>query len=342
MRKRLLLFIAACLYYSGLVALARWWQRGPRLVILNYHRASGGDLRHHLLYLSRHYRILHIEAALEELYGQPKNGRRRPTLALTFDDGYHDNYTHVFPLACKLQIPFTVYLLPGYIETGACFWWLEGDRLAWCTQVQEAVIDGRIYHLNRAEERNAMARVLDLHLRAAQSVAEREDFLASMRKKLACPAPAQSGPSLPLTWEQVRAMEKSGWASYGAHTMHHPILAYLTDKAELAYEVTACRATLEWQLGHPVRTFAYPIGQMRHISEDVRKAVRLAGYTWACTTSYGINTWKSDPYLLKRIEVDVDQHWLIVAAEAAGLWGFLSRLRWNGFVRRHFTNAYSV
>lgn len=26
MRKRLLLYIAACFYYSGLVALARWWE----------------------------------------------------------------------------------------------------------------------------------------------------------------------------------------------------------------------------------------------------------------------------------------------------------------------------
>jgi hypothetical protein len=62
MRKRILMFIAACFYYSGLVRLARWWIRrsGQRLVILNYHCATGGDLR-------RHYRILHLEAALEEL-----------------------------------------------------------------------------------------------------------------------------------------------------------------------------------------------------------------------------------------------------------------------------------
>jgi hypothetical protein len=145
--------------------------------------------------------------------------------------------------------------------------------------------------------------------------------------------------SLPLTWEQVREMEKSGWVSYGAHTMHHPVLAYLIDRAEIAYEVTACRSILELQLGHSVRTFAYPIGPARHISEDVLKAVRLSGYSWACTTSYGINTCESNPYLLKRIEVDVDQHWLVVAAEAADLWGFLSRLRWKGFVRRHFTNG---
>src|SRR5712692_12040236 len=85
--------IAACFYYSGLVSLFRWWtlRSGRSLVILSYHRATGGDLRRHLLYLRRHYRIVHLEEALEELYGSSekrKQGRdRRTPLVLTFDDG---------------------------------------------------------------------------------------------------------------------------------------------------------------------------------------------------------------------------------------------------------------
>ncbi len=93
MHNILRILVAACFYYSGLVKLVRWWtlRSGRCLVILNYHRASGGDLRSHLLYLRRHYRILHLEAALEELYEPCKEalhrGDRRPLLALTFDDG---------------------------------------------------------------------------------------------------------------------------------------------------------------------------------------------------------------------------------------------------------------
>src|SRR5947208_298270 len=79
MRKRVLTFIAACFYYSGLVKLACWWTQrsGKRLVILNYHRATGGDLRHHLLYLRDHYRILHLEEALQELYSPHKQGKKQ-------------------------------------------------------------------------------------------------------------------------------------------------------------------------------------------------------------------------------------------------------------------------
>jgi len=67
--------------------------------------------------------------------------------------------------------------------------------------------------------------------------------------------------------------------------------------------------------------------------------VKEAGYDWALTSVYGYNTSSSDPYLLRRIEVDVSQHWLVIAAEAAGLWGVFSRLRWNPFIRKHFIAA---
>jgi peptidoglycan/xylan/chitin deacetylase (PgdA/CDA1 family) len=336
MRKSVLTFIAACLYYSGLIKLARWWIRrsGPHLVILNYHQATGGDLRRHLLYLRRHYRILHLEAALEELYMPSKNrkqvrGRRTP-LVLTFDDGYYDNYTRGLALARELQIPFTLFLAPGYVESGDYFWWREGNRLVSHTQVREATIEGRIYHLDQPEERNILAQEILARLCQATSVAERQEFLRAVRQALPVPpsvAPEEK-PALPLKWAEVRELEESGWVSFGAHTMHHPILAYLTDPREVQREVEECRTMLEQQLGHPVRTFAYPIGQLQHIGDNAVRAVQKAGYEWALTTLYGFNTPRSDPHLLRRIEVDVSQHWLVMAAETSGLWGFLSRLRW--------------
>src|SRR5437763_2377352 len=105
MRKQVGVLVAGCFYYSGLVKLAnrRMQRSGQRLIILNYHRANGGDLRRHLLYLRRNYRMLHLEEALQELYmpcqesveaeggtgnGGPVRRDRRTLLVLTFDDGY--------------------------------------------------------------------------------------------------------------------------------------------------------------------------------------------------------------------------------------------------------------
>ncbi len=336
MYKRVEMLIAACFYYSGLVRLTNWWKRRSRrsLVILNYHSATGGDLQLHLLYLRRHYRVLHLEAALEELYAPHKSEQRkrdrRTALVVTFDDGYYDNYTHAFALARELQIPITIFLVPGYIKSGNRFWWQEDAYLVPHAQVSETSIEGRTYHLDQVDERKALALAIDARVRYATSVSEREEFLVAVREALAAlaTATAEEKPALPLAWREVQEMEESGWVSFGAHTMHHPILAYLTDPAEVQYEVSECRMVLERQLGHPVRSFAYPVGRSEHIGEHAIRAVQEAGYTWAVTAMYGFNTRRTDPYLLRRVEVDVDQHWLVIAAKACGIWDLFSRLCW--------------
>lgn len=334
MRKRLLIFIAACFYYSGLVRLARWWTkyRQQCLIVLNYHCATGGDLRRHLLYLRRHYRILHLEAALEELYTSRKDGLcscdRRTPLVLTFDDGYADTYTHAFALARALQVPITLFLIPAYVESGEYFWWREGERLVRRTPLDQVTLGGQTYHLHHPDERQALAQAIDRRLRHVQSVAQREAFLAFARKVLAVPSSIlpHEEPGLPLKWTQVREMAASGWVSFGAHTMHHPILAYLSDPAEVQREVGECRAILEQQLGHPVRAFAYPVGRPEHIGDEGLRAVQEAGYDWAVTTVDGINTPQSDPHQLRRVLGEVSRHWLVMAAEVSGVWRIFSPL----------------
>jgi peptidoglycan/xylan/chitin deacetylase (PgdA/CDA1 family) len=337
MRERVRVFVAACFYYSGLVKLAHWWIRrsGRRLIILNYHRAVGENLRLQIRYLYRHYRILHLETALEELYAEhnaekPTHDRRMP-LVLTFDDGYRDNYTNGFVLARELQVPFTVFLIPGYIESGDRFWWLEGKRLVKRAQVDKVAVDGQLYYLNQPEARDRLARTIDSRLGHSRSVAEREAFLAAICESLNVPATftMEDEASLPLTWTEIRKMEESGLVSFGAHTMHHPILAYLADPDEVKREVDECLTVLEQRLSHPVRTFAYPIGKFEHFGEQGLHAVKAAGYKWALTTIEAVNTPKSDPYLLNRLPGDVEQHWLVMASELVGLLGIFSRIRKN-------------
>lgn len=334
MRKQVGVMVAACFYYSGLVKLARWWRQrsGQHLVILNYHRATGGDLRRHLLYLRHHYRMLHLDEALEELYmpSQKKGVRdQRTPLVLTFDDGYNDNYLHAFVLAYELQVPISIFLIPGYADSSDYFWWQEGKRLVRRAEVTEVTFEGRTYHLSQSAERDILTRAIDARLRYATSVTEREAFLATMRKALVVPSSVtvEEEATLPLTWAEIGKMAESGWVSFGAHTLHHPVLAHLADPAEVRSEVGECRKVLEQQLGHPVRTFAYPIGKLKDIGEAGLRAVQEAGYDWAVTTMYGTNTPQSDPHQLRRVSGDVSRHWLVMAAEVSGLWHFFFGLR---------------
>jgi peptidoglycan/xylan/chitin deacetylase (PgdA/CDA1 family) len=337
MHEQIRIFVAACFFYSGLVKLAHWWKQHPgqrqRLIILNYHRATGKNLRQQMRFLRRYYRILPLETALEELYSEhtvetQAHDKRMP-LALTFDDGYHDNYSYGFKLTRELKIPITIFLIPGYIESGEHFWWLEGKRLVKRAQVDKVIVEGQQYRLDQIEERIRLERTIDARLRNSASVVEREDFLSTIYESLKVPTSVnvEEEAALPLTWPEVYKLEESGLVSFGAHTMHHPILSYLSDIEEVKHEISECRSVLEQRLGHPIRTFAYPIGKLEHIGKEGLQAVKEAGYKWALTTIEEVNTPQSDPYLLNRLPGDVEQHWLVMASELVGLLGIFSRIR---------------
>src|SRR5258708_7023312 len=91
--------------------------------------------------------------------------------------------------------------------------------------------------------------------------------------------------------------------------------------------IEVSRSVGEQQLGHPVRTFADPVGKPEHIGEEGLQAVKEAGYRWALTTIEEVNDPQADPYLLRRLPGDLAQHWLVMASELAGLLGVVSRLR---------------
>jgi peptidoglycan/xylan/chitin deacetylase (PgdA/CDA1 family) len=260
-----------------------------------------------------------------------KRSRKAP-LVITFDDGYLDNYTHAFQVIKKLNIPITIFLIPEYAESGKYFWWLADDYLVEHATVDKVVVEGKLYQLSRPQERKALANLIDKRTRNVGSVEERENFLCHIQQVLQVVLPSRqedgmSNPSLPMNWSEIREMDQSGLVSFGAHTMHHPIIAYLSHPEELRAEVQQCRVVLEQQLGHSIRSFCYPVGKMIHIGEQGVQAVKDAGYKWALTTIEDVNTQQTDPYLLRRLPGDINVHWLVMASELAGLLGNMSRFR---------------
>jgi len=101
-----------------------------------------------------------------------------------------------------------------------------------------------------------------------------------------------------MGWDEARALAAEGM-EIGSHSRTHPFLTSLSE-SEMEREIRGSKDLIEDRLGRPVRFFSYP-----HGLHDVRcrRLVAGAGYTGACSTRFGGNGVRTDPFQLHRSEI---------------------------------------
>jgi len=137
--------IAAAAYGSGLLGQYLRGVLEDRALVLMYHRVlddgeevngvdpgmfvKRGSFEAQLALLSERYTIVTIDAIGDWLAGRARF--ERPPCALTFDDGWADNYTIAFPLLQRFGATATIFLVTGAIGSTDMMQWeqvLEMER----------------------------------------------------------------------------------------------------------------------------------------------------------------------------------------------------------------------
>jgi peptidoglycan/xylan/chitin deacetylase (PgdA/CDA1 family) len=86
--------------------------------------AKIADFEKQMQYLSKVYNPISLEKMAQHI----QNGTSLPSkaIAVTFDDGYQDNYENAYPILKKYNIPATFFLTTGFIGTGEIPAWDKG------------------------------------------------------------------------------------------------------------------------------------------------------------------------------------------------------------------------
>lgn len=227
--------------------------------------------------------VLPLDLAVQQLSEGTLPAR---ALAITFDDGYEDNFSVALPILRRHKLTATFFVATGFLD-GGCMW---NDRIVEAVRGStRGVLDlgqiGRaefgVYPIDdNAGQRRAIAAIL---LRAKYlEPAKRLQF----SDQLAELAQVQSPSGLMMTSQQVRELHRSGM-QIGAHTVWHPILARLSH-ADAEREIGESKRQLESITGAPVTLFAYPNGSRGDDYDDATVAlVREAGFEAAVSTDWG-------------------------------------------------------
>ena len=109
-----------------------------------------------------------------------------------------------------------------------------------------------------------------------------------------------------LTAEELRSSTNHLHAIY-PHSVTHADLTRLEDSAALRRELKVSKEVVESVVGGEARILAYPRGSWNW---DVIDAARSLEYVGACTCLEGLNTARTHPFLLRRVEIhDGDLGW---------------------------------
>lgn len=279
----------------------------PACQIFIYHRVNDdgdpffyatpvAEFERQMKYLARNFRM----ASLDDIAGGnfPVNGHKC-CVAVTFDDGYRDNFTYALPILKKLGIPATIFLATGCIESGEIPWY-DQVRLAFKLTVQPRLslgaLGGPCASLETDARRVEASERTLAWLRSLDESGRRRG-LAEVFRELAVPAGLNLRNTM-LRWEDIRLMAKQG-ISFGAHTVTHPVLAGLSVQ-RLQEEIGGSKRAVEARLQLPVRHFAYPFGKHADFSPQAKRVVQEAGFQTAATTVFGINGQDDDRFELKR------------------------------------------
>jgi peptidoglycan/xylan/chitin deacetylase (PgdA/CDA1 family) len=86
------------------------------------------DFENQMRYLSTMYNPMSLETMAQHI----QNGTSLPSraIAVTFDDGYQDNYENAYPIVKKYNIPATLFLTTGFVGTGELPAWEKGHYTA--------------------------------------------------------------------------------------------------------------------------------------------------------------------------------------------------------------------
>lgn len=241
-----------------------------------------------------------------------KEGRRLPprSVAVTFDDGYADNYDVALPVLSRYGVPATFYIMVNAVETGIPPWYCRLNfafrttrRPEWTDPDQR-----QSYKIERTHEKEAALKTA-FALGARKTGSQQEEFVRRIEKSLEVePLGCEAG--LMLNWEKVRALNTAGH-SIGGHTLSHPNLAHVTEE-EARTEILGCKKRLEAEIGEPVDHFSYPHPALNpQWSPQTLQITREVGFKSAVLTTCGPVRQGDEPLALKRIYAadELDQ-WL--------------------------------
>lgn len=306
----------------------------PKAIVLMYHRianlesdvwditVSPSNFEQHLQVIKKLKSVVPLHVLANEV---KKKNIRRNSVAVSFDDGYADNFTEACPLLEKYGIPATFFVSSINVGTANLFWWDEleqiilyseslpqtisvdiGGQLVVHDLQEEAILKENIKNVHRqwkAYSQSPPSRRCELYLALWRILKPlphtRQQQTLHKIKHWAGFQKASSEAYQSMTCEQLQTVSSKKLFEIGAHTTSHLSLP-LHNRNLQESEINENRSFLQATTGRSITLLSYPYGDY---DEMTLSATADAAFDAAFTTAERVVTNHSNQFLIPRFQV---------------------------------------
>jgi peptidoglycan/xylan/chitin deacetylase (PgdA/CDA1 family) len=306
----------------------------PKALVLMYHRitelesdvwdiaVSPAHFEEQLQVLKKWGKVVPLQALAE---GIRAGTLQKGSVAITFDDGYADNFLTAKPLLEKYALPATFFITSCNLGQAAEFWWDELEHLILYTPtlpgalVLEIAGTAHSFGLENEETLPDVLRQAHLSWKGTEQEPPSQRarvYLQVWALMRALPHTQQQAilhvlrtwagltksprPSYrSMTPDQVRELSRNPLFSIGIHTLTHPALALHSAEFQ-EHEIITNQQLLSQLTGNKTNLLAYPFGNYNHHTLAIAAKARLLA---AVTTEEHVVKSNTDPYRLGRFQV---------------------------------------
>lgn len=224
--------------------------------------------------------------------------------AITFDDGFENNYSVAAPVLSDMGIPSTFYVTASFIESNGC---------SWIDMIENAVESVPAFHLqlpytgltgfyfHREEKIQLLDRIRQV-VKNNPSI-EPYQFAEDLWRQLGIRSlDPDEELDKKMSWAQLSELHCHPLFTVGGHGYTHRILTFLSPE-DLENEIVHCLSIIRQNLAAPIEQFSYPEGLTHCYSPLVIECLRHHGIVCAPTAEHGTNSPEEDLFHLKRIMV---------------------------------------
>lgn len=227
------------------------------------------------------------------------------SFAITFDDGFANNYSIAAPILREFNIPATFYVTTDFVENNTMSWI---DRIEYCFEWQQRVELtlpwGETVLCETNGDKMRALESIRFHVKRDPTIKLDEFVEEIFRQCEMMPIYHSDGPlDKKMTWEQVRDLAREELFIVGGHSHDHVNLAFL-EHEECAQQISKSLQYITEKTGLPMKHYSYPEGLENCYSEKVISLLKDHGVVCSPTAIEGVNTQQEDLFHLRRTMVD--------------------------------------